>query len=154
MNISGKKLIHFFAFGFGSGLCPIMPGTCGTIAAIPIYLLMANLPLLYYSLILIIMIIFGFWVCGITAKDLGIQDPPSVVWDEFVGFLLTMIAVPIHWLWIVLGFVLFRVFDILKPWPIVWIDKNLKNGFGIVTDDLLAGLYAAIALQLIIYACG
>ena len=149
-----KKLIHFLAFGFGSGLCPIMPGTCGTIVAIPIYLLLGNLPLLYYLLILTIMIIIGFWLCGVTARDLGVKDPPSVVWDEIVGFLLTMIAVPMNWLWIIIGFVLFRAFDIIKPWPISWVNKNITGGFGIVVDDLLAGICAAVILQLIIYTCG
>jgi phosphatidylglycerophosphatase A len=152
--MKNNKLIHFFAFGFGSGLCLIMPGTCGTIVAIPIYLLLANLPLFYYLLILIIMIIVGFWLCGVTARDLGIHDPPSVVWDEIVGFLLTMIAVSMNWLWILIGFVLFRAFDIIKPWPISWVNKHVTSGFGIVLDDLLAGICAAVILQLIIYTCG
>ena len=100
------------------------------------------------------MIIIGFWLCGVTARDLGVKDPPSVVWDEIVGFLLTMIAVPMNWLWIIIGFVLFRAFDIIKPWPISWVNKNITGGFGIVVDDLLAGICAAVILQLIIYTCG
>ena len=149
-----KRIIHLLAFGFGSGLSPIMPGTCGTIAAIPIYLLLANLPLLYYSIILAIMILVGFWLCGLTAHDLKIKDPPSVVWDEIVGYLLTMIAVPVYWLWIILGFILFRIFDIWKPWPISWINDHIDGGFGIVVDDLVAAVFAAIILQAIIFFCG
>ena len=146
-----NKLIHFFALGFGSGLCPIMPGTCGTIVAIPIYLLLAKFSIFYYSLILIIMILIGFWICDVTAKDLGTDDPPSVVWDEIVGFLLTMIAVPVNWLWIILGFGLFRIFDIIKPWPIKTLETKLPGGIGIVVDDLAAGIFAAIILRIIIY---
>jgi phosphatidylglycerophosphatase A len=149
-----KKIIHFLAYGFGSGLCPIMPGTCGTIVAIPIYLLLAQLPLLYYSIILVIMILVGFWLCDVTARDLDIHDPPNVVWDEIVGYLLTMIAVPINWVWVIVGFILFRVFDIWKPWPISWVNENVDGGFGIVIDDLLAAIPAAIILQIIIFTCG
>jgi phosphatidylglycerophosphatase A len=144
-----KKLIHFFALGFGSGLSPIMPGTCGTIIAIPVYLLIRNLFLPYYLLIVAIMTIIGFWLCDVTARDMGIHDPPSVVWDEIVGYLLTMTAAPIGWAWIITGFVLFRVFDIWKPWPISWVNENVDGGFGIVADDLLAAIFAGVVLQLI-----
>ena len=100
------------------------------------------------------MILVGFWLCDVTARDLKIQDPPSVVWDEIVGYLLTMIAVPTNWIWIIIGFILFRVFDIWKPWPISWVNENVKGGFGIVVDDLLAAIPAVIILQIIIFACG
>lgn len=149
-----KNPIHFLALGFGSGLSPIMPGTCGTIAAIPIYLMICYLPTTYYLTIFIIMTIAGFWLCGVTSKHLKTYDHPSIVWDEIVGYLLTMFAIPVAWNWIIIGFVLFRVFDIWKPWPIGWMDKHIRNGIGIVVDDLMAAIYAWILLQFIVWSCG
>jgi len=144
-----RNPIHFVAFGFGTGVLPRMPGTYGTLAAIPIYLLMMNLPLWIYALFTIILIVFAVIACDITAKDIGVHDYSGIVLDEIVGFLVTMIAVPIGWFWIALGFILFRIFDIWKPWPIKWLDRKVSGGFGIVVDDLLAGVYAWIVLQII-----
>ncbi|MCK4609259.1 MAG: phosphatidylglycerophosphatase A [Gammaproteobacteria bacterium] len=146
-----KKLIHLFAFGFGSGLAPIMPGTCGAIIAIPIYLLLSQLNLPYYLLSLIIMTIFGVWICGVTAHDLNQHDPKSIVWDEVVGYLVTMTALPLSWIWISAGFIIFRLFDIWKPWPICVIDKKVQNGLGIMLDDILAAIFAGVILHLIKY---
>ena len=142
--------VHFFAFGFGSGLSPIMPGTCGTIAAIPIYLLLQYLPLPYYIITVFILTLLGFWLCDVSAKKIGVHDYSGIVWDEIVGFLWVMVAVPLHWYWILAGFLLFRLFDIWKPWPIRWLDQKVKGGVGIVVDDLVAALYAWIVLQIII----
>jgi phosphatidylglycerophosphatase A len=91
----------------------------------------------------------GVWLCHGTARDLGLADHPGIVWDEIVGYLITMTAAPAGWTWIVLGFVLFRLFDIWKPWPISWLDRNIKGGLGIMLDDALAGTYACLVLQLI-----
>ena len=91
--------------------------------------------------------IFGTYVCGKAAKDLGIHDHPGIVWDEFVGLWIAMIGLPVTWSSIIAGFFLFRVFDILKPWPIGWIDKNFHGGLGIVLDDVVAGLATAIVIS-------
>lgn len=97
------------------------------------------------------MTLFGIWLCGVSANELGIHDPAGIVWDEIVGYLVTMIAAPAGWKWIIIGFILFRIFDIWKPWPVNWADKKLEGGLGIMLDDVIAGIYALIILQLIAY---
>ena len=139
--------IHFLAFGFGSGLSPIAPGTAGTLAVIPIYLLMQTLDILSYSILTLIVCITGIWICGISSQRLGVHDHGGIVWDEFAGYLITMIAAPQGWQWILIGFVLFRIFDIWKPWPICVVDKRIGGGFGIMFDDIIAGLFALLGLQ-------
>ncbi|AHK79199.1 phosphatidylglycerophosphatase [Ectothiorhodospira haloalkaliphila] len=139
--------VHFLAFGFGSGLSPKAPGTAGTVAAIPIFLLLQGLPLWAYLLITALVVAVGIWICGESSRRLGVHDHPGIVWDEIAGFLITMIAAPAGWIWILVGFLLFRLFDILKPWPIGWLDKHLEGGTGIMLDDVLAGIYALIVLQ-------
>lgn len=141
--------IHCLAFGFGSGLAPKAPGTFGTLLAVPLYLLLSQLSLLPYILVVVIAFAIGIYLCGRTATDLGVHDHPGIVWDEFVGFWITMIAAPAGWLWVVIGFILFRLFDIWKPWPIRFFDKNVESGLGIMIDDVLAGIYALLVLQLI-----
>jgi len=143
--------VHWLAFGFGSGCSPWAPGTFGTLAAIPIYLLLQATSLWMYLLITTLMFFIGIWLCGKTTKKLGVHDHSGIVWDEIVGYLVTMIAAPQGWLWIVTGFVLFRVFDILKPWPISIADKNISGGFGIMIDDIIAGIFAFTTLQLILH---
>jgi phosphatidylglycerophosphatase A len=146
-----KNPLHFLSLGFGSGLMPIAPGTFGTLAAIPVYLLVSQLTLLPYLLITVFTFILGVYLCGYTSKALGVHDHSGIVWDEIVGFLITMIAVPVD-AWLVLaGFVLFRFFDIVKPWPIRWVDAHLKGGFGIMFDDVLAGIFALIGVHLLDY---
>lgn len=142
-----KRPVCFLGLGFGSGLAPKAPGTFGTLAAIPIYWLMKDLPLAIYLALTIIAFIVGIWICQQSANWLQKDDPSAVVWDEIVGYLVTMIAAPAGWQWIVIGFVLFRLFDILKPWPISYLDKNLHGGLGIMLDDVIAGLFAALCLQ-------
>jgi len=110
-----KNPIHFLSLGFGSGLSPYAPGTFGTLAAIPVYLLLQPLSLWLYLLVTLITLVIGFYICGETAKALGVHDHGGIVWDEIVGYLITMIAVPLDWKWMLAGFVLFRFFDILKP---------------------------------------
>lgn len=146
-----RSLDVFFALGFGSGLSPFFPGTCGTIVAIPIYLLLHFLPTTAYIISVALLFIVGIRICSTTAKKLKVHDHPGIVWDEIVGFLITMTFAPFSWKWIVLGFILFRIFDIVKPWPIRCADKNLSSGFGIMADDLLAAVYALLVLQLIIW---
>lgn len=144
--------IHFLAFGFGSGLAPFAPGTFGTLIAIPLYLLMLNLSFSMYLLLVAIVCIIGVWICDKSSKMLGVHDHSGIVWDEFAGFFITMLAAPAGWIWIVAGFALFRLFDIWKPWPISWLDKKVEGGLGIMVDDIVAGIYALICLQLIHFA--
>lgn len=141
--------IHFIAFGFGSGTIPFAPGTMGTLMAIPFYLLIRDFPLAIYISILIIATVAGVWACDVTEKYLGTHDYKGIVWDEVCGYWLTMLAAPHHWSWVVIGFFLFRLFDIWKPWPIRWIDKYVQGGLGVMLDDVLAGGYSLIALQII-----
>lgn len=146
-----KNPIHFIACGFGAGALPFAPGTWGTLIAIPLYLVLQPLPLALYISIVGIAGLVGIWLCRVTAQDMGVHDHPSIVWDEIVGYWLTMIAAPAGWMWIWLGFLLFRIFDVWKPWPIRWIDQRIQGGFGIMFDDILAGLYAWICLQSIYF---
>ncbi|WP_246499415.1 phosphatidylglycerophosphatase A family protein [Thiothrix unzii] len=143
--------VHFLAFGFGSGLSPKAPGTMGTLAAIPLYLLLMNLPLTSYLLAVLLISVAGIWICGESSRRLGVHDHGGIVWDEFAGFLLTMTAAPQGWAWIVLGFALFRLFDIWKPWPVRVADRQLHGGLGIMLDDILAGIYAWLVLQAVAY---
>ena len=142
--------VHFLAFGFGSGLSPFAPGTVGTLMAVPLYLLMARLPWAYYILLLLAAIALGIWLCGESARLLGVHDHGGIVWDEILGYLFTMSFAPPGWLWVVVGFVLFRFFDILKPWPIRTVDRQIGGGFGIMLDDLLAGVYAMLVMMVIV----
>ncbi|WP_422139849.1 phosphatidylglycerophosphatase A [Endozoicomonas sp. ALC020] len=144
-----KNPVHFLAFGLGSGLSPVAPGTFGTVAAIPFYLMFQYLPLWNYFLVLVVSIILGIWLCGKTSKDLGVHDHPGIVWDEFVGYWITMLAAPRGWEWVLVGFILFRIFDIWKPWPIGWLDKRVHGGLGIMIDDIVAGIFALVCLQVI-----
>ena len=143
--------IHFLAFGFGSGLSPIAPGTMGTLVAIPIYLLLASASPIIYVAALVLMFVAGVWICEESASQLGLDDPGGIVWDEWVGYLMTMLMAPKGWGWVLLGFVLFRLFDIWKPYPINWFDQQVKGGMGIMLDDIIAGIYALIILQMIAY---
>lgn len=142
-----KRPVSFLGLGFGSGLAPKAPGTFGTLAALPIYWLMQDLPLMTYLLITIFAFIVGIWICQQSANWLQKEDPSAVVWDEIVGYLVTMIAAPSGWQWILIGFVLFRLFDIWKPWPISYLDKNLHGGLGIMVDDVVAGIFSLIIMQ-------
>lgn len=144
-----RNPVHFLAFGFGSGAAPVAPGTFGTLMAVPLYLLLLpNLSWPLYCVFLIVTFALGVFLCGKTAQDIGVHDHGGIVWDEFVGYWITMFLAPPGWLWVVLGFILFRVFDILKPWPIRWLDKNVSGGFGVMIDDVLAGLMALVCLQI------
>lgn len=132
--------VVFIALGLGSGLAPKAPGTAGTLLAVPLYLVMQNMPLSLYLAVTLAITLSGIWICTYSAKKLGVHDHPAIVIDEIAGFLITMIAVPPGWHWVLMGFILFRLFDVLKPWPISWLDRNLKGGVGIMLDDVVAGL--------------
>ena len=160
MNTSVKPISllkdpgHFLALGFASGCAPMAPGTFGTLAAVPLCWLALQLPAPWYAGLTLVLVLLGIYLCGRTAQALGAHDHPAIVWDELAGFFLTMLAAPKGWYWLVLGFVLFRLFDILKPWPVSLADRNLEGGFGIMADDILAGAYAWLVLQLIVYLMG
>lgn len=140
---------HLLAFGFGSGLAPFAPGTFGTLAAVLLYLPLQYLSLPLYCLMVAVVCIAGVWICGRSSEMLGVHDHGGIVWDEFAGYFITMIAAPAGWQWIVIGFILFRIFDIIKPWPIKWADKQVHGGLGIMLDDILAGFISLAILQII-----
>ena len=141
--------VHFLAFGLGSGSAPCAPGTFGTAAAIPVYLLLVHfLAWPVYAIVVVVMFVFGVWLCDRTERDIGVHDHSGIVWDEIVGFLLTMTALPRSGLWVIAGFCLFRLFDIWKPWPVRQADRHIKGGLGIMLDDILAALYALLVLHI------
>lgn len=139
--------VYFIAFGFGSGLMPKAPGTWGTVAAIPIYLLLSNTHWSVYCALTVLAFILGVWVCTKVSNDLGVDDYKGIVWDEVVGYLLTMFLAPKGLTWIILGFILFRLFDIWKPFPICVIDRKIKSGLGVMLDDVAAAVPAWLILQ-------
>ncbi len=145
---------HFLACGFGSGAMPVAPGTFGTLAALPIYWLFAGLETWLYLVTVAGLFVAGVWICERVSRDLGVHDHPGIVWDEVVGYLVTMTVAPAGWLWWGVGFALFRLFDILKPWPIGPVDRRVHGGLGIMLDDLLAGVFAWVGLQLLALAFG
>ena len=154
-NLSARQVftnsVHFLAYGFGAGLSPKAPGTMGTVVAIPIYLLLVSAGTGVYYGFLAVALVTGVFICGYTAKRIGVDDPKGVVWDEIVGYLITMLGLPFGLVWVVGGFQLFRLFDIWKPWPICWIDRNVKGGLGIMADDVIAAVFACLILNLSIY---
>ena len=142
------------AVGFGSGLPKFAPGTWGTVGAIPFYFLLVQLPALYFYISVAIAAVVGIYICGKCAKDIGVHDHGSIVWDEFVGLWITLLFSPVHWAWVLIGFGFFRLFDILKPFPISLLDKHVHGGFGIMVDDVLAGIFAMLCLQLTHFCYG
>lgn len=139
------------AFGFGSGLSTIAPGTFGTLIAVPIYLLLITLVFWQYLLAVAMLTVLGIWICNTACQRLGDHDFKGIVWDEICGFLITMCFVPLSWDTVLFGFVLFRLFDIIKPYPINFVDQNISGGIGIMLDDVLAGIAAGASLALILY---
>lgn len=139
--------VHFLAFGFGSGLSPFAPGTAGTLVAVVLEILIRPFGFDVRLAVTVAVVIAGFWICGESARRLGEHDHPGIVWDEFAGYFLTMLLVPDGWIWIAMGFILFRVFDILKPWPIREMDHRIGGGAGIMLDDLAAGVAAGALLM-------
>ena len=154
MTISKKEIlcnpIFLLAFGFGSGFAPKAPGTAGTLLAVLIHLILVNLPPWIHGTIIFAAFFIGIWVCGRTAEYLGVHDHEGIVWDEFVGYWVMMFMVPSSWLWVSFGFVLFRILDIFKPWPISVVDRQVGGGLGIMLDDLLAGVMGAVCIHALI----
>lgn len=143
-----KHPLGWIAAGFGAGFSPVAPGTVGSLAALlPWWFLLRDLPLPLYLGVLATAFALGVWASAWTIRRIGIQDPGLVVWDEYVGMWIALAAAPAGWDWMLAGFALFRGFDILKPWPVSWADRELDGGVGAMLDDALAGLYALGVLQ-------
>ena len=141
--------LHFLSLGFGSGLLKPGPGTWGTLAALPVWwFCLAELSWRSYVLIILVSFAIGVFLCGYTAKALEAHDHGAIVWDEFVGVWIALALLPKIWIALLLGFVFFRVFDIFKPYPIKLLDKHVHGGFGIMIDDVLAGIFAWICVKL------
>ncbi len=139
-----KSPTLFLAFGFGSGLSSRAPGTFGTLMAVPLWLLLSQLSAPVYWSIILIAAVLGIYICGAAAKQLQVHDHPGIVWDEFVGFWIVMPFVPSGPWSLALAFLLFRFFDVIKPWPISLLDKKIGGGLGIMLDDVIAGMAAAL----------
>ena len=148
-RLSPTNFWHILATGFGSGLSPKAPGTAGSLAAVPFcYLLgLASLPL--KATIIVVAFAIGVYACQKATDAIGIDDHGGIVWDEFVGMFITVACLPNTLAWLIAGFVVFRIFDIWKPWPIGPIDAKLKGGLGIMLDDVIAGVFALVVLKLI-----
>ena len=148
----------WIACGFGSGLFPCAPGTAGSLVAlIPWWFVLRQLPLAWYAAVLVLAFALGVWACDVAGRRLGVDDHRALVWDEFVGQWIALAAAPLglarsSWPWMaafmVAGFLLFRLFDVWKPWPIRVADRRVHGGFGVMLDDVLAGAYALIVIQI------
>ena len=147
-KISLLNPVHLLAVGFGSGLIHPAPGTWGSLAGTFIgVILLALLGTKTFLILTALCFALGCYLCQKTADDMGVHDHGSIVWDEFVGVFIVLAAVPeLSWQWVVTAFVLFRFFDILKPYPIRYFDEKLESGFGIMVDDVLASIYAVIVV--------
>lgn len=139
------------AFGFGSGLSPKMPGTVGTLAAVPFFYLLAHLPLIGYLLVIVLACAAGVYICDHATKKLQVHDHAGVVWDEFVGYWITMLLIPVNWKTVLIGFVIFRLFDVIKPWPISVVDRKTMGGLGIMLDDAMAGVASWMCMMTLVY---
>lgn len=138
----------FFAFGFGAGLARRAPGTMGTLVAVPFAWMLKQLPAAWYLPAVALLFAVGVYLCGAASRELGRKDPGGIVWDEMVGYWLTVAFLPVTWVWWLAAFVSFRFFDIVKPWPITLAEKRLGGGLGIMFDDILAALYAMAVLAI------
>ena len=141
--------VHLIALGFGSGLSPLGPGTCGSLLALPLAFALTLLPLASAVAAVVVFVLGGIWICGESARRLGTHDHPGIVWDEIAAMCLLALLIPSGIVWLGAGFLLFRLFDIAKPWPIRDLDHRLHGGLGIMLDDLAAALIAGLALRLI-----
>jgi phosphatidylglycerophosphatase A len=144
----------WIACGFGAGLSPVAPGTVGSAVALLPWFALRELAWAPYLLVVTLAFALGVWASGIVIARLRIADPGAIVWDEFVGQWIALM--PLLWFprnvgWMLVGFALFRLFDVWKPWPVSWADRALEGGFGVMFDDVLAGIYAALVLALLLH---
>ncbi len=142
---------YLIAYGFGSGLMPKAPGTAGSALAHILFIPISFLPVVAQLVVIVLGLALGIYVSTRVARELELKDPGGIVWDEFIGMWIALLWLPDHWIWYLVAFALFRFFDILKPWPVNLVDKQLEGGAGIMLDDVVAGLYALAALQLTAY---
>ncbi len=145
-----NKFVILAASWFGAGFSPVASGTVGTLAAIPLYLLMMRLPLPVYVTVTVVFTLCSCWISGRAEEVFGEKDSSKIVIDEVAGYLLTMVAVPGSWKTVSLGFLLFRFFDVSKIPPARYFDRHLKNGYGVVLDDVVAGVYSCISLHVLL----
>jgi phosphatidylglycerophosphatase A len=141
--------VHLFALGFGAGLAPVAPGTFGSVVGLLLGLALAPLGGGTALVVTVLATIAGVWICGESARRLGVHDHPAIVWDEVTGMMIVLLAAPPTWWGIALAFALFRLFDIWKPWPIREVDHGMGGGLGIMLDDVMAALLAVALLLLI-----
>jgi phosphatidylglycerophosphatase A len=144
-----REPVHFLALGFGSGLAPVAPGTFGSAVGLLLALAIAPLGWWVAAAVTVFAVLAGIWICGESARRLGVHDHSAIVWDEVAGMLIVMLAAPPTWWGAVLGFGLFRLFDVWKPWPIREVDHGMRGGAGIMLDDVMAALMAVVVLLLI-----
>ena len=142
---------NFMALGFGSGLSPKAPGTFGTLVGLPLYWLVSSYSVYIQLIVISAAFIIGIYFCDVAGKLIGVSDHGSIVWDEIVAMMLVLTITPNHWMWWVVAFILFRLFDIWKPFPISQFDARLKGGFGVMFDDLLAAVYAMITIKVALW---
>lgn len=145
---------YFVAFGFGSGAFPFAPGTVGTVFALPFYFLLSALPFPAYVLFVLAFIVFSVWLCGRISHDIHVHDHPGMCIDEFAGYFVAMLHAPSTWGWAIIGFLLFRLFDIWKPGPIRYVDEHVSGGLGMVLDDVIAGAFSMAIIQLMLFLLG
>jgi phosphatidylglycerophosphatase A len=143
--------VHLLAFGFGTGLSPWAPGTVGTALAVPLAWLMLDWPFAWRVATVAAVILGGIAICGASARRLGVHDHPAIVLDEIAAMMALALLLPQHSAWFASAFILFRFFDIAKPWPIREVDHRLGGGLGIMLDDLMAALCAAACLGIVKY---
>ena len=144
-----RRFVLLLATGFGAGRTPMAPGTAGSLVGVGLALALAAASLegSTVAVVTAVVCIIGFPICSSAARSLGESDPSAVVWDEIAGTMVALAAVPAGWYWWAAAFVLFRAFDVLKPWPIGWIDRRVRGGAGIMLDDLVAGALAWAVVQ-------
>lgn len=143
-----KYLIHALAYGLGTGLIPFAHGTFGSLVGVALFWFMASMAAGHYAAVVLVMFVAGIFICGQTARDAATGDPGFIVYDEIVGFLVAMYLMPADWRWIAAALIVFRVFDIWKPFPIYIVEEKLALGTAIMADDVIAGLYTLIILHL------
>jgi phosphatidylglycerophosphatase A len=146
-----REPVHLLALGFGTGLAPVAPGTFGSLVGLAFGLALSPFGWWWRLSAVAIAILAGVWICGESARRLGVHDHPAIVWDEVAGMMITMLAAPPVWWGAPLAFVLFRLFDIAKPWPIREIDHGMRGGVGIMLDDVVAGIFAGLVLLVVGY---
>ena len=149
-----ERAVLFLATGFFIGTVPFAPGTFGSIIGLPICFLISRLDILIAVICTILFILFAIWMAAVAEKVLKKKDAGEIVIDEIAGLIVTFIGIPFTLKTVIVGFIIFRAFDILKPFPIRLLEKKVAGGPGIVLDDVLAGLYANLILRLAIYITG